>query len=295
MSDELFDLKTSFYLGNFQQAINEAQKLRTSDPRVQIEKDVYMYRAYIAQKKYVVVLDDIKPNASDELKYVRLMAEYLSNETKRDSIIRDLDAELGSLNVTNPLVLLMIANIYALDENYESALKILHNIETASLLESSALSIQMYLKLDRHDLAKKELKRLTDTDEDALITQLAAAWVYMATGEKLQDAYFTFQELADKNSPTALLLNSQALCLINQGKYDEAQSLLQESLDKDSNNPNAMVNAIVLNQYLGKPIEISNRYTSQLKDTHKNHPFVKDLLSKESEFNRIAQNYHASK
>jgi coatomer protein complex subunit epsilon len=295
MSDELFDLKTSFYLGNFQQAINEAQKLRTSDPRVQIEKDVYMYRAYIAQKKYVVVLDDIKPNASDELKYVRLMAEYLSNETKRDSIIRDLDAELGSLNVTNPLVLLMIANIYALDENYESALKILHNIGTASLLESSALSIQMYLKLDRHDLAKKELKRLTDTDEDALITQLAAAWVYMATGEKLQDAYFTFQELADKNSPTALLLNSQALCLINQGKYDEAQSLLQESLDKDSNNPNAMVNAIVLNQYLGKPIEISNRYTSQLKDTHKNHPFVKDLLSKESEFNRIAQNYHASK
>lgn len=295
MSDELFDLKTSFYLGNFQQAINEAQKLRVSDPRVQTEKDVYMYRAYIAQKKYIVVLDDIKANASDELKYVRLMAEYLSNEAKRDSIIRDLDAELGSLNVTNPLVLLMIANIYALDENCESALKVLHNIETASLLESSALSIQMYLKLDRHDLAKKELKRLTDTDEDALITQLAAAWVYMATGEKLQDAYFTFQELADKNSPTSLLLNSQALCLINQGKYDEAQSLLQESLDKDSNNSNAMVNAIVLNQYLGKPIEISNRYTSQLKDTHKNHPFVKDLLSKESEFNRIAQNYHASK
>ena len=49
---------------------------------------------------------------------------------------------------------------------------------------------------------------------------------------------------------------------------------------QDSNNPDAMVNMIVLNQSLGKPIEVSNRLISQLKDSHKNHPFVKDLLQK---------------
>lgn len=140
-----------------------------------------MYRSYIAQKKYGVVLDDISSSASDELKYVRLFAEYLSSESKRDSIIQDLDSKLGSLNVTNPLVLLIIANIYVCAENFETALKVLYNVDSSSSLECSALAIEVYLKLDRMDLAKKELKKMIDIDEDAIITQLANAWVSMAT------------------------------------------------------------------------------------------------------------------
>lgn len=291
---ELFDLKTAFFLGNFNAAINEAQRLRLTDPSQQLEKDVYMYRSYIAQKKFGVVLDDIQSSASDELKYVRLLAEFLSNESQQDAIVQKLDSQLGSLNVTNPLVLLVIANIYVCAENYETALKVLYSVDASQSLEASALAVEIYLKMDRHDLAKKEVKKMVEVDEDSIITQLANAWVGMATGEKLQDAFYTFQEQADKNSATSSLLNSQALCQINQGKYDEAENLLREALDKDSNNPDAMVNTIVLNSHLGKPIEVSNRLVSQLKDSHKNHPFVKDLIKKENEFSQIAMHYQPS-
>ncbi len=140
-----------------------------------------MYRSYIAQKKFGVVLDDIKSNASNELKYVRILAEYLSSDSKKDSILADLDSQLGSLNVTNPLVILLIAIIYVNAENYETALKVLYNVDATSSLECSALAVEIYLKLDRIDLAKKEVKKMVETDEDSIITQLAVAWVSMSS------------------------------------------------------------------------------------------------------------------
>jgi len=291
--DELFDIRTALLTGNYQHCINEAQKLHVSNPEVKVQRDVIMYRAYIAQRKFGVVLDEIRSSHADELQAVRMFADYMANDSKRDSIVRDLDAKMaGSFDMNNNVFVLMAGSIYYQEQNNDAALRVLHQSDN---LECMALMVEILLKMDRVDLAKKELKRMQDTDEDSILFQLAQAWFFLTVGgDKYQDAFYIFQEMADKHASTPLLLNGQAACYMAQGRFDDAESVLQEALDKDSNNPETLVNMVVLTQHIGKAPEVSNRYVSQLKDSHRSHPFVKDYLQKESEFDRISKNYAPS-
>ncbi|PIK44182.1 putative coatomer subunit epsilon isoform X2 [Apostichopus japonicus] len=264
--------------------------MKPSSAELKLTKDIFMYRAYLAGRKYGVVLDEIKASSPPELQAVRTFADYLASSDKRSSIVKDLDKKMSSsVGVDDDTFLLMAASIYYHEENFDAALRCLHQSDS---LECCALMVQIYIRIDRVDLAKKEVKKMQEQDDDATLTQLAQAWFNLAVGgEKLQDAYYIFQELADKNSSTSLLLNGQASAYIQQGKLEDAEDVLQEALDKDSNSPETLINLIVLSQHLGKAPEVSNRYLSQLKDSHASHPFIKDYMAKEKELQKLATQY----
>jgi len=292
--DELFEIRTAFYLGNYNQCVYESNKLKPSAEK-RLERDVFMYRAYMAQRKYGVVLDEIRSDAPRELLAVRHLTEYLAAPKERkEALVAAADKALTSAvdDVIGPL---MAANIHFFDGNHEAALRCLNSSGAKEALESMALTVQILLSIDRVDLAKKELKKMQDSDDDAILTQLALAWFNLAVGgEKLQDAFYIFQEMSDKHGATPLLLNGQAAALIAQGKLEEAEPILQDALDKDPNHVETLINMVVLSQGLGKAPEATSRFMSQLKDSHTDHPFVRNYLAKESEFDRLARNYAPS-
>uniref|UniRef100_A0A8C8YKG0 Coatomer subunit epsilon n=1 Tax=Prolemur simus TaxID=1328070 RepID=A0A8C8YKG0_PROSS len=236
--DELFDVKNAFYIGSYQQCINEAQRVKLSSPERDIERDVFLYRAYLAQRKYGVVLDEIKPSSGPELQAVRMFAEYCAHESRRDAIVAELDREMSkSVDVTNTTFLLMAASVYLHDQNPDAALRTLHQGDSGEC-QASTSAIQRPPVLS--PAPRKELKRMQDQDEDATLTQLATAWVNLAV---------------------------------------------------DSGHPETLINLIVLSQHLGKPPEVTNRYLSQLKDSHRSHPFIKEYQAKENDFDRLVLQY----
>jgi coatomer protein complex subunit epsilon len=195
--DELFEIRNYYYIGNYQQCINEAQKLRKvnilkldsyvtilrlcvlqpSTPEVAIQRDIYTYRSYMAQNKFLVVLDEIQSSSPDEVQPLRLLAEYLSSKQKREAIVGQLDQRVAN-NVENDTLALVAATIYVNQNNLEAAYRVLHACES---LEAVAFIIDILLKIDRVDLARKKLKDMQEKDDDATLTQLAQAWVNVAS------------------------------------------------------------------------------------------------------------------
>jgi len=294
--DELFDVKSAFYIGAFQQCIKNCQTARLSDPALAVEKDGFMYRSYLAQGKYAVIMDEIKPSAPRSLQHLRTLAGYLQSSPESDSraeAVRKIEDALNSGTGEDNLCVAVAATIYMHEKNYDSALRALNGpAASQSNLEVLAMQVQAYLMLDRLDFAKKSLKQMQDIDDDSVLTQVAQAWcnIVIQGGEKSKDAYFAFQELADKSKSTPLLLNGQVCAFLAQGMMVEAEAALNEAMDIDSNNYDTLVNQVVFNQLNGKE---ATRLVTQLKDKEQSN-FVTEYKQKEADFERLCQNYRPS-
>ncbi|CAL9235555.1 unnamed protein product [Arabidopsis halleri] len=161
-----------------------------------------------------------------------------------------------------------------------------------------ALNVQIFIKMHRADYAEKQLRVMQQIDEDHTLTQLASAWLNLAVmfydfrggggGSKIQEAYLIFEDFSEKYPMTCLILNGKAVCCLQMGDFDEAETLLLEALNKDAKDPETLANLVVCSLHVGKS---SSRYLSQLKLSHPEHVLVKRVLSAEDNFERAVQSF----
>lgn len=288
MSDPLFMVKTAFYIGSFRQCVKEAQKLQVGEQALDLECDILMYRAYLGEGKYNLVIGEIESRSGPEFRALVLLAKLLQNPSNREAIVSEVGNVLndGAASVCPNIVALLCANIYLLAGDYESTLRVCNS---ASSLECSALAVQTLIQMNRVDIATKEMKKIQELDEDATVAQLAFAAlnIAMADTKSVQTAYYIYQELTEKFEPTPILLNGQAICYLLQDKPEQAEDILQKALDKDSGHPETLINLSIVSQFLGAK-DSAKRYISQVKDSHPDHPYVLRLKEKEALFDEFS-------
>ena len=112
MADELFALKTNFYIGAHQAVISEALTVSPSTDAVRVERDFFMYRAYVEQGQHRVVLDEVGADAPASLQAVKLLATYLSSpRDAKETCLLQLKEWLADAGSANNWHLLVVARI----------------------------------------------------------------------------------------------------------------------------------------------------------------------------------------
>ena len=147
-----------------------------------------------------------------------------------------------------------------------------------------ALSVQICLRMDRPDAAEKVQRAMSSIDDDAPLTQLAAAWVALQQGgAKVQEAYYIFQELGDKFSWTVKLHNGLAACQMRMGRWEDAEAELLQAFEKNPKDADTLANLVVVSTHLGKPY---SRYVTLLRGVAPGHALLARTEAAAAAFDR---------
>ena len=133
-SNELFDLKNYFFIGNYQTAINEAMNInpKSLSEYNKLQRDLYMYRSYIAKGNYKFVLTEIDDSATIPLLVVKLLASYLATPENKEEALTKLKKWLSEGIIGNDSKILQVigATIYYHEENYEEAMRCVYQSDS---------------------------------------------------------------------------------------------------------------------------------------------------------------------
>jgi coatomer subunit epsilon len=233
------------------------------------------------------------PSPDVALQALALQAQYESLAVSGDMsptqpIILKLQSMLG--DGVSPLVQLIAANVFLQAGMKKEALQCVH---TGTTLEQVSLCAQIYILLDRLDLAKQSLQQMRQMDEDSMLTQVTSVHIALAVGSSLaSDASHTLNQVSEQYGPSPILLNLMACAYLQSGNYAEAENKLEQARSEFSaSDVDTIVNTIVALQYQQKPV---GQYVMALKQQYPNHFLSQGLDTVQGAFDREAVKYRVS-
>jgi len=224
-----------------------------------------------------------------------LRAKYESSgddEAGREAAVEELKVLLSEPgSAESPSVQLTAAHVFLSHGMTKEALKCVH---LGATIEHLAMTVQIYLRIDRPDMAREQLNLMRQADEDAVLTQLSGIYVDIGNGASTaSDAVHALRSLSEQYGPSLMLHNCMACAHLASGNLAEAEMVLKEATDMEggSSNADTLINTVVCYQHLGKsPAEIEPLLL-KLRSDLASHPFVQGLKRVEAAFEREALKY----
>ncbi|KAM5352432.1 hypothetical protein ACJ41O_005155 [Fusarium nematophilum] len=280
---ELINIHNHFHQGQYQEVIDFDTS--SFSPENELPARVLVLRARLALGQAEDVLADVKGEQEPELEALGALAEYSLGKT--DSAVQTIE-KLASSSADNTTVQVVGGTVLQAAGKAEEALALLTQHQGS--LDALSLIVQIHLQQNRTDLAVKEVAAARRWAQDSLLVNLAESWVGLRVGgEKYQQAFYVFEELAQAPSTSSVRsLVSQAVCELHLGRTEEAQAALDQALEKNPKAADAIANLLVLNVISGNN---TDELTENLKSVNPNHQFLADLEEKSALFDKAATKY----
>ncbi|KAF4950895.1 hypothetical protein FGADI_7869 [Fusarium gaditjirri] len=280
---ELINIHNHFHQGQYQEVIDFDTS--SFSPDNALPARILVLRARLALGQAEDVLDDVKGDSQPELQALSALAEF--NLGKADSAVQSIE-KLASSAANNTTVQVIGGTVLQAAGKPEEALALLTQHQGS--LDAVSLIVQIHLQQNRTDLALKEVSAARRWAQDSLLVNLAESWVGLRVGgEKYQQAFYVFEELAQAPSTSSVrTLVSQAVCELHLGRTEEAQAALEQALEKDANNADAIANLLVLNVISGSQ---PDEFAQKLRSVKPDHQFLADLEEKSTLFDKAATKY----
>lgn len=270
VDDILFDIQKDYYLGNYQSCINKANSFASTR-----ESTFYMCLSYFHLKKYDILNLEVSKSTELCVKMIGILVDYTENLSERSSIMQKLNHMLDDklIDPKDDLSRVVVSSIFTKEKDYSNSLKVLHQLDT---LPSLFAQINIFILMNRIDLAERQLRLMQTKDDYATLTLLATAQVRLSTFE-FREAHDIAKELEDKYQATPLLKNIQTAAAILMGDYEDALQYCETSLEMDKDNLEAMINMIHILSKSKASSEVKDRHYERLKILHPNNEFVKEV------------------
>jgi len=268
---------------------------------------LYKARASLAlgdAKAVNTIIPEDAAGVSLPLRAVRSLAKFVitadsgASSDENDVVLeelRDLCVEVEGEEVgevERGQVRVLAATAFARQGEVEEALETLGVGSGAENLEASALIVQIYLSIDRPDLAKREYERALKWAEDDVLLQSIEASIGLVTGGDGYSNAFSYysEQLGNPSLTSPHLLAARGIARLLRGEISEARSDFEEVLKNGEDQETLGASVVAAGLGASKKGEAEELF-AQLSSKFSTHPLVLDLAEKAALFDDAASKF----
>eukprot|EP01084_Bolivina_argentea_P172543 298901_1 len=306
--DDFYALRTAYYIGDYGKVEREYKNLNNLTGMKAKERDSYLCRSLIAQRRFKEASKLAKGESSPiaGVKQLLLYKQATSSDTKEIIIDKLREYIKEGSYLENNTFCIIASEIFIENLMYREALELVININNRNSdenLEKLLQETQIYLKIGRPDLAQKSVQKMQELEDDDAITQIANISLCLFHGgyQKVNDANELIEDLISANNPTIQLINMQCVANMHLKNWTEAWKLCKQSRDLakqlQTNNKHfeistaTLINSITCLQNLNKGQEVIPKLLDQLHKINPNHKYLKNKQNMEALFDKSAKNF----